>query len=294
MAVANLSGFSDRSTVPRTTNVNWVERHSRSGWDYPWSASVYLDQFMPHIFVAELEDSLMLTQPVAISNLIANAYVDAISAAPAYEVNNIGNLMAAFDLLKSLMAGPEKLLAKGMAKSLADAWLQYRYVYQTTAMDIRETAEFLQRSARVKGTNIHCNGYATLKTGDASYIARCSVTLHPEDVTGVMSDEEQFGLALTAYNAWDLVPWSFVVDWFLHIGDRLEFYSRRNRAMKLNPGLCWYSLTKNYSDKDIGANVSFYHRWPGPKPTASGCFVGHSASTTTIVKRAADIFALTR
>lgn len=294
LTVTNLSGFRNRAEPPRTTNVNWVPRYSWGGWDYPERPTVYLDSFQPKFNLGEMEDALMLVQPVAISNLIANAYVDAIAAAPTYEVNNIGNILSVMSLIKSLMAGPEKLLAKGMAKSLADAWLQYRYVYQTTSTDIRETAEFFIRSAQVKGNNIHCNGIATLSTQEAKYIARCSVTLHPEDYDDLQSEVERFGLALSAYNAWDLVPWSFIADWFLHIGDRLEFYDKRNRALKLNPGTCWYSLTKEFFDKTTCANVSFYHRWPGGKPDSSGCFVGHPASNTTIVKRAIDVWALSR
>lgn len=42
------------------------------------------------------------------------------------------------------------------------------------------------------------------------------------------------GFALTLENVWDLIPYSFVVDWFIGIGDFLERCDTRMRIMKLD------------------------------------------------------------
>lgn len=39
---------------------------------------------------------------------------------------------------------------------------------------------------------------------------------------------EKFGLDPSAGQVWDLIPYSFVVDWFLPLGDSLKYYSDYN------------------------------------------------------------------
>lgn len=48
-------------------------------------------------------------------------------------------------------------------------------------------------------------------------------------------------------DAWDLVPYSFVVDWFLGIGDALEKFETNNRMSKLDVENIWHTFKFNGS-----------------------------------------------
>jgi hypothetical protein len=120
------------------------------------------------------------------------------------------------------------------------------------------------------------------------------VRIKAESLRDLQSDLRQFGLELTAYNAWDMVPFSFILDWFLKIGNRLEFYEDRNLALKLVPYEdVWYSVAKQF-ETDYSVE-DYYVRWCGPRPYISPTFVSDGdPKMKTLIKRAVDVLALTR
>lgn len=227
---------------------------------------------------------------------IQKAYIDAIQNLPQQTVNNVQNVLAILGSLMALAKGNPKLVidriedGKSLKRAFSEAWLAYRYQYQTTAMDIHETADYLIRYAQSK-KGIKCNGFYKEEYEGVTYTYRCSFHLQGEDVVGLQSDIQKLGLELSAYNAWDLVPYSFIADWFLRIGDRLKFYENRNRALKLSPGPVWYSVVKQF-ETDVSVE-DYYWRWQGDPPYISPTLtLDGDPSKSTLIKRAIDVFAL--
>lgn len=80
---------------------------------------------------------------------------------------------------------------------------------------------------------------------------------------------DKAGVLPSVDNIWELIPYTFVVDWFLHVGDVLEAQSARNRLARYNIRYVTMSQKDTFT-KSIGdgatsyvgvATVVNYHRW---------------------------------
>jgi hypothetical protein len=229
---------------------------------------------------------------------INRCYLDAIHKLPINRTNNIANVMALINALVELVGAPYLVVnlpktAKQAFRSLSDAWLQYRYVFTTTVGDVEDMVDLALRGIDGPET-FRSNGYYRTTIDGRTYTFKCSVRIKAESLRDLQSDLRQFGLELTAYNAWDMVPFSFILDWFLKIGNRLEFYEDRNLALKLVPYEdVWYSVAKQF-ETDYSVE-DYYVRWCGPRPYISPTFVSDGdPKMKTLIKRAVDVLALTR
>jgi hypothetical protein len=126
-----------------------------------------------------------------------------------------------------------KINPNGLVYDASDAWLWYRYVYATTLLDANticsgdyasavESAAFLvsqwERAHATVGSSLVADD-KILATGNHQFStwARPNIT---NSVQQSVIDNHAMGL-FTLTNAWDIVPFSFVVDWFLGVGDLL-------------------------------------------------------------------------
>jgi hypothetical protein len=145
--------------------------------------------------------------------------------------------------LKKLATSKKTVLG---AKTTAETWLEYRYGLMPLLMDINGTfvAAFgtnpwksMRRVARHGVTQQYAlpptGGVRSLGYGDVSYLVSDFVNYQASagviyDVVGVPGslDDIQQQLGLTYANApsavWELLPYSFVVDWFICVSDWLE------------------------------------------------------------------------
>jgi len=256
-------------------------------------------------YLAGMFDRLTLAYEPWVQGGIAASYVDAISKAPINRTNNVANCIAVLQLLMG-MGGPDalklnvlehnpgdsfKTFTKATRKEISDLWLKYRYVLSTTEMDISETVEYAERFANVS-EGCRCHGYYAMTVDNAKYEFHTSLKLSPANLKDLQTDLGRMGMELSAYNAWDLVPYSFIVDWFFRIGDKLEFYEDRNRALKLVPEDIWYSVVRRVETDETSED--YYFRWTGDRPDLSYTFIEDGdPKKATIIKRAVDVFALT-
>lgn len=104
--------------------------------------------------------------------------------------------------------------------ALASGWLGYRYAYSTTKSDVDELKSKAYRLQSVpdlkivRGGGVYGNNTyhvtVTLKDRKQNALAELHRKLHT------------IGAAITPVNVWDMIPFSFVVDWFLPIGSSLS------------------------------------------------------------------------
>jgi len=122
---------------------------------------------------------------------------------------------------------------KGFYKSLSDAWLEYSYGWAPLAADIHAAQENVHRvlargmaiSAKRGANYEHTAEYyradgdynETIRTEHHMICELGAVLQHPE-----IAYLNTFGLINPASIAWELVPWSFAVDWFVPVGKTLE------------------------------------------------------------------------
>lgn len=163
------------------------------------------------------------------------------------EANNIDSARTLFSDLfsasKSIQDGLtllpnniERLLKLG--KLAGDAWLTYRYVYNTTKSDIQD---FLGKLDVAFGSfEDQCH---TIRSGTTvgkvnhHLTARLSppVTYSPSESFNILYSKvkslnwrlRSMGVYPSLANLWDIVPYSFMVDWFLPVGDLLSELNTR-------------------------------------------------------------------
>jgi len=182
----------------------------------------------------------------------------------------------------------------GLPDAWKDSWLQYRYVGSTGMMDLTAYCDYVsKRVERFYNPWVYHKGYASY--GDHSL----SVQFYHRDRTlsgfaQLSKLAKAWGFYPSFYQAWDFVPYSFIVDWALPIGDRLEDLARQDyytdRNFEFSP-LLW--ITERFSKNYLGLSFDIFLRdcttdfsldlnWRERK----------SANAVTWVKRSVDIVAL--
>jgi hypothetical protein len=144
------------------------------------------------------------------------------------------------DLIREALRG-----GKHTVKAAADAWLAWRYGWRNLGMDIRDIYEFLRNPHRdfvVRGRSFDTSASSsseivTSSWGDVEF-----------EHTHSMKDDLSY--SATAYarfdtktlnslqdpfvTAWELVPYSFVADWFVNVGDVLRAWQVKRTCHDLN------------------------------------------------------------
>jgi hypothetical protein len=140
----------------------------------------------------------------------------------------------------------EERLGSSRARDFAaSTWLEYTYAWKPLLQDVHTQAENLARvladndytlrSARGKATGqvVHTRKF-TEPSGVWSYTkevvvdARESLTVRYRIPNGAASVANTFGLLNPLEVAWEVIPFSFVADWFLPVGDFISGLSAFN------------------------------------------------------------------
>lgn len=213
---------------------------------------------------------------------LASAFLDACDKLPSTAgINNIANLADVISSFKSMSKGLTKL------GSAADAWLAYRYSYSTTKSDILALNEFASRLAALPSC-IHSNGFFR----DGDWVYRVSINVSSPYLASLVSLGEKWGVALDAVNAWDLIPYSFIVDWFIPVSDLLERWQSQSFAMQIQQ-TSWCSVRHEYVNEFGFKEIDYSRFLYEPQARfASVSHIAYGSRASTIVKRALDVLAL--
>lgn len=232
------------------------------------------------------------------ASLRSKCYVEAMSVQEC-NTNNLANALSILNLcagLTNVNIGKLKNLpavilgkARQIGKTASETWLSYRYVYNTTLSDIAEIRRFVKALQVMQHT---FRGGASTEDGTCHVKVKTKNCQFDSLLTQVQ-ELEKFGVAPDLYNLWDLVPYSFIVDWFINIGDTLEQLSAYSRTLKYDVE----SITTSFSWKDIviynniPVKISHYERLV---TTQAPPFLPYKeeTSTKTWLMRIVDGFAL--
>lgn len=129
---------------------------------------------------------------------------------------------------------------KSFLDDISNAWMELSFAWRPLLKDIDEAARFTaeRRIAKTDGvyrfsrrhntegyvitkdaTNTQYPAYATFKKDVARCRYTCEVRMKPQREVSLMSE---LGFTDPATVAWNLLPLSFVVDWFVNVGQVLE------------------------------------------------------------------------
>lgn len=208
---------------------------------------------------------------------------------PNISTNNIANVLDFTKLVKDLLGRKFPQLPK----DLRSLWLAYRYQFCTTKSDVKEIARsFPRASATLRGDPV--KGHASLRD-EFGNTWRCTVYAKRRLDTWdkrLNSALESYGINPDLQNIWDLVPFSFVVDWFLPTSqwagmvDNFFQYSKQRFDFL---SIC-YSVTEITKGNFMSER---YERWPASSPPMVGdWYDDYSPSSKTWIKRSLDAAAL--
>lgn len=217
--------------------------------------------------------------------------------------NSIANILGVVDTIKDVKNGnfgallsdiPKYIKSKQLKKAASSSWLGYRYAYNTTKSDIAEYQEKLRPLLNYKkGTHI-VRSASIVNEGTA----HCKVVYSDRALNSVQQLYvmlKRTGLCLDAYNAWDMIPLSFVADWFLPIGDFLEDFSQNWVADSAIFDIATVTTSWKWShtirDDSGGYDISYYSRTVTSEPPEFESY-SEDPSTKTILKRVVDAAAL--
>lgn len=154
-------------------------------------------------------------------------------------VANIKELISFGDEVRSFAKTLEHV-PHAAVKNLAAAWLAVHYGFKLTMLDINETLEVFRQHALKRSSLSKCQAVENWSVDSRRYSARYQVFF--DEFANVESYlvrlQNLTDATLTSENLWDMVPWSFVVDWFINVGDLLQSLDNYANLMQKHNVIC--------------------------------------------------------
>lgn len=221
-----------------------------------------------------------------------HAYLDALEHMPRLNDNSISNILEICGFLYNLIHRRKIEIPN----SWGQAWLQYRYQFTTGKLDLEEGIKFFKRKVDLGSLNrrLRIHGQSSIDYEGIHMVCRCSATIRPKIVDWIdRLSRELFvhGLSPTLYVIWDMIPFSFIADWFLPIGDTLSVMD----ASHAYSGVYYDIKDVVYSISYINNGIKLYSRWLGGTPPELHSFYwfeNSGVSGKTICNRILDAASL--
>lgn len=165
-----------------------------------------------------------------------------------------------WDRVHKLFGLSGRPLATG--KSAATRWLEYQFAWTPLMSDIYGTSELLKKGLREKAQlfsvqrnlvdieNVRPSGDAIRSYGTSKRTTRVKLYAQVSDAS--IANLTSLGLLDPLQVGWALVPYSFVIDWFLPVGNLLE-------ALGATRGLTFVGGHRTYTVESIST-----HYWRPP------------------------------
>lgn len=186
---------------------------------------------------------------------------EAIDAMPTLGSNNLDNVRQLYSLINDVVHKRIPEVPKTIPKLLASGWLQWRYSYNTTKLDVEDAkrnlpdlisdTDYIGRS-RELARNVYA--VAKLHVRDA---------YQDQVVARVYTFLDRWGLAPTWENLWDLVPFSFMVDWFTDWTDfahEVHLNKRAQREYSIQSVVYSTKMTGQLDQDNLRCMFSLYDR----------------------------------
>lgn len=235
--------------------------------------------------------------------LTEHAIYEACDSFPKLSDNSIQNIMELVGFIKALVVDHRIEIPK----SLSSAWLAYRYQYSTTKMDVEEAVKFVHRHMDIGdlARGITCYGVSSCIYEGTEVTCRCSIDVKPRNVgylANIWRALDTYGLTPDFYVLWDSLPYSFMVDWFLPIGDVVSVWDANAKYFSgefydLSEPVYSFSYTRELpvAGSVSPSAVKCYSRWVGSVPSSLNSwywFDAPSASSRTVWYRVLDAASL--
>jgi hypothetical protein len=204
------------------------------------------------------------------------------------EIKELFGIMPAGNLLKALKQAylAKKLDFLGLLNQVADAQLVYAFGLAPTvsdSFDLSSKAQrILQRMVDKEFLVFHAGrGLSSLTLESSVKLpiaqifsgtkveARSKVVarIHPDSLLAAVLPLKSFGVLPTLSAIWDLIPWSFLIDWATDNGSRLDAVDTSAIFLSLDIAYCVHSLTFIY---EFNEDDQYLNNFTVPQGSSAG------------------------
>lgn len=191
-------------------------------------------------------------------------------------IENLSQIKGTVDVIKPLLLGWKAVKTGNLQagkRALIDAYLTYMYVVAPGIRDFNDIKDngknVAQRITINRFSQERRRGIFLTKlpvcdsVADVAYYSELHLKLKDNPVAQLMNALESLGLNPSAANLWDLIPFSFVADWFIPIGSvlrRLDAYENnallRDVKSRIETFKVLWPLTRHEIESLVGKKFS--------------------------------------
>jgi hypothetical protein len=159
----------------------------------------------------------------------------------------------------------------------AQTWLEYSYGWKPLIKDVYDHAVALEniatryglvmrkcistaKTVKEKSWTVNVAQNRIIVSAKTNSLRRERICVEFRLPTGIVDVTNTFGLSDPLSVAWEVVPFSFIVDWFIPIGNFLEGISTYN-SLVFHRG--YKTISHKYSAKNTAASGPFIPNWAG-------------------------------
>jgi hypothetical protein len=192
------------------------------------------------------------------SDMVAGRATQLIKFARALNRLDFAEACRVLGLSKQAFKGMQKMWSK--EKSLANIWLEYHFGWENIVKDIHEATIILTGPippSKVRGVGSHTinekpvniKGQVEVRSYFGGVSMMADVTVSNPNLRSLVD----FGITNPAIWAWELIPFSFVVDWFVNVSQMLGTFDD------------FFGLSLGNAATTLKAQNYFYSFWGPPR-----------------------------
>lgn len=212
----------------RSYTIQLVASPRRINGHPEWASYAYTNRELHYVTYPVIVDQTYNRNSV-IQGMKANAVTQAVDGLKAVDINSLAYLHDAGNLLADCKKLVKTVKSIKHPKEWANLWLSYRYGLRLFAQDTHEIIEgakkhdaSYRRETRFSRSRVRYNaegisGYSTEITVCAKVYCR-NVDMSYSNLYYTL---QYLDLYPSFSNIWDFVPYSFVIDWLIPVGDAL-------------------------------------------------------------------------
>lgn len=232
-----LSKLKPISTTPVSSLQNIVQVLSPVGY----VTQQEIDAFLPTVTRTYLLGKAFLPDQISITSPYGKLAQECARQFSWVDINAISNINELREITKLIpKIGPLKSL-----KTYANLYLGLRYGLNLTVQDAKTLIEGVQKF-RDEISTVRRNPWRTMyardslachvgrHTGTASYHYKMSCNTLPRGPMQEIAKLDSWGLYPNLVRSWDMIPFSFVIDWFTGISGVLDGYDARTQMQYLD------------------------------------------------------------